>query len=325
MNTDDFSMGVICRGHPSGARKVCVWDKAFSDYLSGDAASDDEAYLSAFIYPKAEYIAHVNAHGFGGYQGPVWARYIPLDFDCEGNPADAIAAAQHLLCFIEAKASGDLGAVIVSYSGGKGVHVRLPIGGLMTAPAPDFPRICKGFAALLCRDAGVSHLDAAIYDGARLFRMPNSRHGKTGRLCVPILPADFIRMDAGAVIALGDGGRRDGTPSRPYSETWCSWELQGVWNRAADFVAKKAAAIPGNGSERDALNRATLEFIADGAANGERHSRLFSAACNLGEFGASEKLATALLTEAARDSGMPMKEITDTIAAGVAHGRKGAA
>ena len=132
-------------------------------------------------------------------------------------------------------------------------------------------------------------------------------------------------MDAGAVIALGDGGRRDGTPSRAYSETWCSWELQPYWDKAADFVSRKAASIPGAASERDSLNRATLEFIADGAANGERHSRLFSAACNLGEFGADERLARALLVEAARDSGMPMKEITDTIAAGVAHGRKGAA
>ena len=86
-------------------------------------------------------------------------------------------------------------------------------------------------------------------------------------------------------------------------------------------MARKAAAVPGNGSERDSLNRSTLEFIADGAANGERHSRLFSAACNLGEFGASEKLAAALLMEAARDSGMPSREIMDTIAAGVRHGR----
>ncbi len=325
MDTCDFTAGAICRGCPSSARKICDWGAAFMNYLSGDAPSDDECYLSAFCYPKADYIQHVKQHGFRGYQGPIWARYIPMDFDCESNPADAIEAARRLLCYIEGKASADISAVVVTYSGSKGVHVRLPIGGLRTAPGPDFPKICKDFAALLCQDAGVSHLDTAIYDKTRLLRMPNSRHPKTGRLCVPIPAADFVRMDAGAVIALGEGGRRDGTPSRPYSDTWCDWELQGVWNRAADYVARKAAAVPGNGSERDSLNRATLEFIADGAANGERHSRLFSAACNLGEFGASEKLAVALLMEAARDSGMPMKEIADTIAAGVAHGRKGAA
>lgn len=325
MNTSDFTAGVIVRGHPSGTRKVCPWDEAFSIYLSGDATSDDECYLSAFCYPRADYIAHVRQHGFKEYTGLVWARYIPLDFDSEENPASAIEAAQRLLCYIEAKASGDLDAVIVTYSGGKGCHVRLPIGGLHTAPGPDFPRICKGFAALLCHDARVSHHDSKIYDGARLIRMPNSRHGKTGRLCVPIPPGDFVKMDAGAVIRLGDGGRRDGMPSRPYSDTWCSWELQPYWDRAADFVARKAAAVPGNGSERDSLNRATMEFVRDGAANGERHNRLFQAAANLGEFGASEKLAAALLMEPARDSGLPLKEVTDTIAAGVRHGRKGAA
>lgn len=325
MDTSDFTAGAIVRGHPSGARRVCAWDDAFNSYLSGDAPSDDECYLSAFCYPKSEYIAHVKRHGFKGYTGPVSARYIPLDFDSESNPADAIEAARRLVCFIEAKASGDLGAVIVTYSGGKGCHIRLPIGGLMTAPGPDFPKICRGFCALLCREAGAAHLDGAIYDAARIIRMPNTRHPKTGRLCVPIPPGDFIRMDARAVIALGEGGRRDGTPSRPYTDTWCSWELQGIWNRAVDFVEKKAASVPGGASERDNLNRSTIEFIADGAANGERHNRLFQAACNLGEFGADERLARALLVEAARDSGMPMKEIMDTITAGVAHGRKGAA
>ncbi len=323
MNTSDFTAGVIVRGHPSGTRKVCPWDEAFSIYLSGDAASDEECYLSAFTYPKADYIAHVRQHGFAGYTGPAWGRYVTLDFDCQSNPSDAIASAQRLLFYIEAKAAGDLDAMLVAYSGGKGCHVRLPIGGLLTVPSPDFPKICKAFCLLLCREAGAAHLDSGIYDAARLFRLPNTRH-KSGRLCVPIPAGDFIKMDAGAVIALGEGGRRDGTPSRPYTDTWCSWELQPYWDKAADFVAAKAASVPDKASERDSLNRATLEFIADGAANGERHNRLFQAAANLGEFGASEKLAAALLVEAARDSGLPSREIADTIAAGVAHGRKGA-
>lgn len=326
MDTGNFTAGAIVRGHPSTARKVCPWDEAFNSYLSGDAASEGEAYLSAFCYPKAEYIGHVKQYGFKGYTGLVGARYIPLDFDCEENPADAIEAAQRLLCYIEANAQGDLSAVIVCYSGGKGCHVRLPIGGLHAMPSTDFPKICKAFCLLLCRDAGAAHLDGGIYDAARLFRMPNTRHPKTGRLCVPIPAADFVRMDAGAVIALGNGGRRDGTPSRAYSYTWCDWNFQPHWNKAADFVARKAAAsIPDKSCGRDSLNRATLEFIAEGAGNGERHNRLFQAACNLGEFNADERLARALLMEAARDSGMPMKEIADTIAAGVRHGRKGAA
>jgi hypothetical protein len=320
----DYRYGVIVRGAPSAERKIVNYDSAFSAYLGGELESDGEAYLSAFCYPKP-FLDYVRGHGFAGYAGTVYARYIPLDFDSADDPLAAIESAQRLLLWLEGTAAADLSAVIVCYSGAKGAHIRLPIGEMLAEPSPDFPKIARAFAALLARDAGVRYLDNAIYDSARLLRLPNTRHPKTGRLCVPFNGGEFSRMKPEAVVSAGAGDRRDGVPAIEPGATWADWTLRDYWARAADYVRRKAAAVPASADDRAALNRDTLEFIRDGAGNGARHLRLFQAAANLGEFGASERLARALLSEAARDSGLPVREIENTIAAGVRHGTSGVA
>ena len=321
MMQNEFSRGVIVRGSPASPRKVCTWNKAFETYLGADATTDGEAYLSAFMYPDAIFLDHVRENGFAGYQGAVYAQYVPMDFDNEDDPAAAIENAQKLLRWLETTTAADLGAVVACYSGSKGAHIRLPIGGLVCAPSPHFPVICKAFALLIARDAGAAHLDRGIYDAARILRLPNTRHGKTGRLCVPFSGADYVRMSPAAIIEAGNGERRDAIPNTD-GGAWCDWNLQPYWKRAEAYVEKQQATTPEKSTDREKLNRATLEFIRDGARNGERHNRLFQAAANLGEFGASEKLARALLMEAARDSGMPLSEIESTIVSGIRHGGK---
>jgi len=65
-----------------------------------------------------------------------------------------------------------------------------------------------------------------------------------------------------------------------------------------------------------------MEFIRNGAEEGDRHRLLFSAASNLAEFGCPPALAHALLTEAALDSGLPPKEVYRQIGCGL-NGVKG--
>ena len=321
MNAEPFTHGVIVRGGPSSGRKVCTWRKAFETYLAGDAATDGEAYLSMFTYP-GDFLQHVKQNGFAGYRGPVFAEYICLDFDNEADPAAAIGNAQKLLRWLEYKAAADLARVIACFSGGKGAHLYFPTSGILAEPAVLFPKICKAFALLLARDARLECLDSGIYDAARIFRLPNTRHGKTGLLKLPFSGADFANLDPAAIVELARREPRDALPVAD-GAAWCDWTLQGYWNRATDYITKQASAAPAASQKQD-LNRATLEFIQEGAHNGERHNRLFQAAANLAEFGADERLARALLMEAARDSGLPLPEVESTIQAGIRHA-KGAA
>ena len=92
------------------------------------------------------------------------------------------------------------------------------------------------------------------------------------------------------------------------------------WQEATELVKRNtttAAVRKANGLET--LNRATLDFIRDGAATGDRHRLLFSAAANLAEFGCPAALTHALLTEAALDSGLPPAEVRRQIECGLLH------
>ena len=98
------------------------------------------------------------------------------------------------------------------------------------------------------------------------------------------------------------------------------------WLDAAQTVERQSAALAqrqaaGNGTSK--LNRATLEFIRDGAEHGDRHRLLFSAAANLAEFGCSFELANALLSEGALDSGLSPNDVCRQIACGLASLKRG--
>jgi len=315
----EFKHGVIVRGGPSSGRKVCTWRKAFGTYLGADAANTNEAYLSMFTYPAA-FLEHVKQNGFAGYAGPVSAEYICLDFDNATDPAAAIFNAQKLTRWIEYKAAADIRQVIGCFSGGKGAHLYLPASGFVIEPGPLLPKIIKAFALLLAKDAHLEHLDSGVYDTARIFRLPNTRHGKTGLLKLPFSGADFVNLDPAAIMDLARREPRDAL-IKTDGTAWCDWNLQDYLNRATNYISKQATAAPAASQKAD-LNRATLEFIQDGAHNGERHNRLFQAAANLAEFGADERLARALLMEPARDSGLPLAEAASTITAGIKHARR---
>ena len=67
------------------------------------------------------------------------------------------------------------------------------------------------------------------------------------------------------------------------------------------------------------IERSTLDFIRNGAGNGDRHRLLFSAAANLAEFGCPSELALELLNEAALDSGLLPSEVRRQIECGLKH------
>jgi hypothetical protein len=84
-------------------------------------------------------------------------------------------------------------------------------------------------------------------------------------------------------------------------------------NAAAD--ERRAAIATGVGSAR--LNRMTRLFLNGEVEKGDRHRLLFSAARNLREIGCSLSAVRELLTEPARDLGLPPRDIERGITCGV--------
>ncbi len=320
MNTDAFPYGFRVAGGPHEPRRLVTWRKAWAAHCAGDAAPG-EAYLSAWCYGP-DLLAHLKqTGGVAGYAGPCWADWIPLDLDGAGaDPvADALGRTCALLVWLESQGAR-LDALSCWFSGGKGFHVLLPNTGLATGPGPNFRAAARAFVDRIGRESG-SAPDLAIYDAVRILRAPNTRHPKTGLFKVPIPADDLMRISA-------DGVRRLAAEPRPGDVPepglWCDWTLGGLWGTveaAADTARTAAPADPG---ARVDLNRATLDFIREGAPPGEREQRLFQAAANLGEFGADERLAAALLLPAALDCGLAPGEARRAVACGLARG-KGAA
>ena len=98
------------------------------------------------------------------------------------------------------------------------------------------------------------------------------------------------------------------------------------WQEAARRVEQETEAARDRRADPNRvsrLNRATLDFIRDGAGSGDRHRLLFSAAANLAEFGCPVELAHELLNEAALDSGLSPSETRRQIDCGLSHSHKG--
>src|SRR5262249_17231195 len=157
-------------------------------------------------------------------------------------------------------------------------------------------------------------------DGRTLtFRAPNSRHPRTGLSKRRLSLGELLHLDTARIREMAAAP----APFELPTVTATDERAAADWQAASQAVEREAAtkaersAVMVDGAPR--LNRATLAFIRDGAEVGDRHRLLFSAAANLAEFGCPPALAHALLTEAARDSGLSPSDIHRQIECGLKH------
>src|SRR5215813_3400379 len=168
-------------------------------------------------------------------------------------------------------------SVVVNLTSGSPNTVnRLP------APSTTFHRIARRFAEALAASAGVS-IDLGVDDKVRLFRAPNSRHPTTTALHKRRLTLDeLLHLNAARVRQLAampePFALRVVTVADPQAVADWQAALQAVEREAEARTQRRATVV-----DRAArLNRATLDFIRDGADTGDRHRLLFSAAANRG-------------------------------------------
>jgi hypothetical protein len=318
--TQKPQFGFRVLGPATGRRRPIVFMAAFAAHADCDdrAETNREAYLSAFTFGN-DFLSYLReTDSPKGYAGPCWAPYIWLDLDGEDLDATLRDARQLAATILDRYRTLDEDDLLLFFSGKKGAHVGLPV---TWGPAPSvlFNRTARHFAEALAAAAGVS-IDAGVYDKVRLFRAPNSRHPDTKLHKRRLSFDELLHLDAARVRQLAAAPEPFAlpVPSRPDPQAAADWEgaLQAV-EKEAEGKAQRRAAVA-NGDPR--LNRTTLDFIRDGAGQGDRHRLLFSAAANLAELGCPAALAHALLTEAALDSGLPPADVRRQIDCGLQHG-----
>lgn len=323
MNPADFRYGFRVLGDCRQSRRLVDAGVALAAYAACDprAECQREAYLSAFAF-GADFRDHLAATGStAGFSGPCWAPFVWWDVDREGDLPAALDDARRLCVVLTDKLGIAEDDVLAFLSGGKGFHLGVPSAAWQPAPGRDFHRVARRFAEAAAELAGIT-IDAGVYDKVRCFRAPNSRHPKTGLHKRRLSVDELMHLGADRITELA---RRPGPFEIP-EPTYRSEPAAALWAAAADQVQRETDARAGRLASGDApnkLNRATLDFIREGAPVGDRHRLLYSAAANLAELGAPLPLCAALLTEAALDCGLTPTDTRRAIENGWASAQPG--
>ena len=299
-------LGFRIAGSCSQERRLVEADRAFLGHAAcnPEAKVDQESYLSAFTY-DGRFHDHLAAkRSTRGFAGPCWSRWLWFDIDREGDLSGAAKAAAGVGSRVIDRYGVDADDLLAFFSGSKGFHIGVPTSLWNPQPGVTFHRTARAMAEEL---AGPGNpIDSAIYDKVRAFRSPNSRHPKTGlhKVRIPFeslyqtTPDTFVKWAA------------DPEPFEIPADPPIDQRALEDWQNAAAMIEQRAAVHRDRaGTHREELNRATMEFIREGAEPGTRHKAIYSAAANLAEFGAPERLAWALLSESGLDSGLPPREV----------------
>jgi hypothetical protein len=311
------AVGFVVQNQPVGERVLADPAGLFEAYATLDPRIDPtkQAYMSAFVFPPA-FQGYVKQHnGVGGYRGPCGSDFVWFDIDGPDLPS-ALSATKTLLMHATNDLDADEANTLVFFSGAKGFHIGLPLH--WQPPMHElFPLHCRAFAEGIASSCGVK-IDPGIYDHVRLFRAPNSWHAKSG-LYKRNLPVDgFERLGMQAILEMAQEAVEFEVPE--IGGVSCP-KLEAVWNACTPGMQqmKLLAGYVSDNTNLQRLDRLTVDFVRDGAEEGERANRLFKAAANMSEYVSvhgAEALAYALLSEAALDSGLPRQEVDRTFANG---------
>lgn len=314
MTSTPYGFRVV--GSPLDERRLVDWQRAFAAYAACDDRADvnREAYLSAFTF-GAEFRRYLDATGSTkGYSGACGSPWLWFDLDREGDLDAATRDARRLAAALVERYRLDGDELLLCFSGSKGFHVGLPLS-LCGSPPPaaTFNAVARRFAEGQAEPLGFG-IDSGVYDKVRLFRAPNSRHPKTGLRKRRLTFDELLNLKPEAVMQLAATPEPFDllTPPAPNPQAVDDWRTAEAETAQTATARRERQA---NGTAK--LNRSTLDFIRDGAATGDRHRLLFSAAANLAELGCPPALGHELLTEAALDSGLPPSEVRRQIDCGL--------
>ena len=263
-----------------------------------------EAYLSTFQYgPELPALMARQRGSVARYGGVVGSQWLWFDIDRD-DPATALADARRLAASIlDRYPEWGPDDLLVFFSGSKGYHVGVPLGH-EPAASVHFHRACRRLAERL---AGTVAIDRAIYSAVQPFRLPNSRHPKTGLFKRRLTVKQFALFTADELRSLAT---RPGafTPKRPAvvpSRLVTDWQWADAEGMRAHRPARPrgksgAKGMIGNmiGHDDDMARFFAFDIPADLPALLTRVAKRLRAA------GATPEQAAFLLTESATTKSM---------------------
>jgi hypothetical protein len=146
--------------------------------------------------------AEASAPTIAGYEGKVWAPFLPIDLD-HPDLAPALEAARHLSGFLLERWQVDPNAVQIYFSGAKGFHLMLDtrvFGKIL--PSKNLPLLfdsLRRHLALEIPEPLRDTMDLAIKDRLRLLRLPNPVHEKSRLYKIRLSLDELRRLDPATI------------------------------------------------------------------------------------------------------------------------------
>lgn len=194
MRHADFVFVDFAKGDVSHRNNVVPIGEALAE-ARGRGTND---YITVYRFPP-EYLEHCRTRGsVSGYAGPAYADYLPIDIDREDDLFAAHQAALRVAVVLNELFDVDASKVRYFFSGAKGYHLLIPTW-LMgrVEPGPQLPAVFRSMAKAIAEMAGVE-IDGKIYDVNRLFRIPDTKHGRSGLWKVELTWDEFSGRDVEA-------------------------------------------------------------------------------------------------------------------------------
>ena len=364
-----YSNGFSCQGVAVRQKQKIKWLETFKAACSCNPffVNQTDYFLSLFLFDDG-LIQHFRQTGnsIKGYSGACWCPFVWWDIDHENDLEAAQTDVRRLVEFMSQTPAGsdvDCGriapnteSILIFFSGSKGFHAAVPVAvfGDCVKPGKEFPGQYKAAAIEIARRAGVE-IDKSVYDRQRLFRSPNTKHGKTGLYKIPL-----SYWEVTTALNIAEIRQR---AQRPRRLVWVESELDKVdidavryspavkpvpgavalWSevqadvsalpsmgqvRAKDTeqpeaVSQYAACVNRfpDGSSGPRLRRETLDFIQHGAQKGERAVRLFRAVADCCRCGWNRQAVESIFFDLGNQVGLSWSEVRKQIEGGLNDGK----
>lgn len=208
MKYPEFKYVDVAVNGPHNRNKLCDMN------LLGDPTGKPDTYMTYFRYDREMYDyfqQNVKKNAYGklyrsvtGFQGTAYTDWIPIDIDAD-NLEEAQYQAQRLIRVMGAY-DIDTEACRFYFSGQKGFHILIPSGMAGIEPSADIDKRIGQTVKGITIDINI---DSGIYEKVRLFRIPNTIHGKSRLFKVGLYSFEIMTMTTGEILELAKKPREE--------------------------------------------------------------------------------------------------------------------
>jgi hypothetical protein len=165
-----------------------------------------DSFISVYRFGEDFKVHTAKSKSVSGYRGACKAEGLHFDFDSPHNDL----ALTEVRSFTEKAMNPKYGLVIDDvryyFSGNKGFHLFIKTPEVEELPAGEkIPETIKRYCTILAGE--YSSFDRSVYDRTRIFRIPNSRHSKTGLFKIPLLAGEVFTLGLDEIKSLAKNQR----------------------------------------------------------------------------------------------------------------------